>query len=319
MKPKPTKGVDVARVLVTGATSFLGWNVVMELVKRGFWVRAADLPEADWSVYPVSKFQKVIYTDGATVEQLRGLVEGVGYVFHFHESPWLAGVPLHKARNVDYTFNLLSACRVGRPKFIFASTSEVYSPRRPDMVKLPRVEFDRLAPVSWFGITKLMAEQWVQQWTGFGVAGLSPVTLRYFCLYGPGQKTGVVPTMITQIQSRLPVAIDAANPSADYVYIQDAVDASIAAMKGPPGAIVNVGSGKQYTDRTVVQKLAKLLGTTVAVAIPAAGNAVQYGAASLTFAAKALKYHPKVSIDEGLAATVSEWMSRPLERIHASG
>jgi len=316
MKPKPTKGVDVPRVLVTGATSFLGSHVVMELVKRGFWVRAADLAEADWSVFPVSKFQKVIYTDGAIVEQLWGLVEGVGYVLHFHESPRLYSIPGHKQKNVDYTFNLLSACCVGHPKFIFASTSEVYSPRRPDMVKLPRVEFDRLAPVSWFGITKLMAEQWVQRGCSMG---LSSVTLRYFCLYGPGQKTGVVPTMITQIQSRLPVAIDAANPSADYVYIQDAVDASIAAMKGPPGAIVNVGSGKQYTDRTVVQKLAKLLGTTVAVAIPAAGNAVQYGAASLTFAAKALKYHPKVSIGEGLAATVSEWMSRPLERIHASG
>ena len=32
MKPKPTKGVDVPRVLVTGATSFLGSHVVMELV-----------------------------------------------------------------------------------------------------------------------------------------------------------------------------------------------------------------------------------------------------------------------------------------------
>ena len=88
--------------------------------------------------------------------------------------------------NVSGTVNMLKAAiDSGVQKLIYASSSSIYG----DTETLPKNETMNPSPISPYGVSKLTAENYCKAFAK--VYGLRTVSLRYFNVYGPRQKTGL--------------------------------------------------------------------------------------------------------------------------------
>jgi nucleoside-diphosphate-sugar epimerase len=145
---------------------------------------------------------------------------------------------------------------------VFASSSSVYG----DALAHPTPENAAPAPVSPYGVTKLTCEHLLRAYArNFG---LEHVALRYFTVYGPRQRPDMAFARIVDALvngSSFEVFGDG-RQSRDFTFVQDAVAATIAAMRrGTPGAVYNVGGGSEATLRDSVAMLEELSGRTLDV------------------------------------------------------
>src|SRR5213078_4098977 len=100
-------------------------------------------------------------------------------------------------------------------------------------------------PISPYGVTKLGCEHLAYAYAkGFG---LDVVTLRYFTVYGPRQRPDMAFARIVDALARGGSFELYGNTSRSFTYVDDVVEATIAGMGAPAGAIYNVGGGDEAT------------------------------------------------------------------------
>jgi UDP-glucose 4-epimerase len=103
------------------------------------------------------------------------------------------------AVNVQATFALLEYARkAGAKKFLFTSTGNVYKDKRE-----PLKETDPTLPSSFYGSTKLMAEELVRNYSQL----METAIFRLFGVYGPGQKDMLMANMINKVKNRETVTL----------------------------------------------------------------------------------------------------------------
>jgi dTDP-L-rhamnose 4-epimerase len=180
---------------------------------------------------------------------------------------------------------------------------------------VPTDEASALQPSSVYGVTKLTQEQLV---LSVGKAlGISALAFRYQNVYGPGQSlsnpyTGILSIFATRFRHGNPVNIfEDGRESRDFVYIDDAVEATLRGIEHP-GALVdvfNVGSGVATDVLTIANTLRSYLGGGSAIAVSGQFRAgdIRHNVADLTKVFGMLGFSPKVSIDEGLRRFV-DWV-----------
>lgn len=285
------------RAVVTGAVGFIGTHLVAALRSRG------------WDVAGTDRRPGAGHRADLVDADLDALVRGADVVFHLAgrasaRASWRDDFDGYLHDNVRATQRLLEAChaaRVGR--VVLASSSSVYGGAAP----LPTPEDAPTAPISPYGATKVMAEGLA---AAYGAQGLDVVRLRYFTVYGPGQR----PDM------GLHLAIDAALrgvellvfgdglQTRDFTFVGDAVDATIAAgtRPGVAGRVFNVGGGAPVVLRDALDRVAVLCGGTLRTAGAAAHAAdVRHTAADVRAARQDLGFVARWSLDDGLAAQVA--------------
>lgn len=156
--------------------------------------------------------------------------------------------------NTAGTLELLEYARVvGARKFVFLSTGGVYGYSTE-----PLSERSPARPLSFYALTKHHAELLVQHY----VDDLSPVIIRLFFPYGPGQQRGIVPLLAARIENRERVEIyNAGNPKIQPVFVDDAARAVEAALALDGSHVLNV-SGDEVTDiRSLAEALGRHMGT----------------------------------------------------------
>jgi dTDP-L-rhamnose 4-epimerase len=180
---------------------------------------------------------------------------------------------------------------------------------------MPTDEESELHPSSIYGITKLTQEKML-----FNV--LKPLNfpftiLRYQNVYGPGQSlsnpyTGILSIFSTLIKSNKKINVfEDGLESRDFVYISDAVDATVLAIENDAAnfQIFNVGAGESITVLDAVKQLMKLYNKSVSYYI--SGNFrlgdIRHNMADLTKIKKILGYSPKYSFNNGIKK-FSEWV-----------
>jgi UDP-glucose 4-epimerase len=143
---------------------------------------------------------------------------------------------------------------------------------------------------------------------------LSVVSLRYFNVYGPGQRAdsdyaAVIPQFIERLarQQRLEIHGDG-QQTRDFVYVGDVVRANLlAAESGAAGGTFNIGSGASVSVVDLAQALQKLFGQTAGTVFgpPRAGD-IRDSQADTSLTQMQLGFRTETSLEHGLAATV-EW------------
>ncbi|MDP2701387.1 MAG: NAD-dependent epimerase/dehydratase family protein, partial [Candidatus Rokubacteria bacterium] len=137
------------------------------------------------------------------------------------------------------------------------------------------------------------------------------VALRYFTVYGPRQTrvdgSLTVSALIDALRRRRPVMDADAAAALDFTYVDDAVDATVAAATAAAaaGQTINVGSGQTASVQEVLSILSRLLGLppiTGAWPEPAAVPGSRQPLASR--AAELLGYVSRVSVASGLSRVV---------------
>ena len=142
-------------------------------------------------------------------------------------------------------------------RVVFASSSSIYG----DAASYPTPEDTIPRPLSPYGITKLACEHLAR---AYGIEfGLDVVTVRYFTIYGPRQRPDMAFTrMVTHLAEGRPFDLYGdGSQSRSFTYVDDAVEATIAAMeRAPGGATYNVGGGAEVSMLEAIEALGPGLG-----------------------------------------------------------
>jgi UDP-glucose 4-epimerase len=314
-------------VLVTGGAGFLGSHLVDKLLEGGAAVRVVD----NLSTGSLSNLQdaadrhsrgsgaqtgsrlEVIIGDVRDRELLRKALRSVKYVFHLAALPPSAMPVIDvgdiHAVNVEGTLNVLhGALTEGVWRVVLASCGSVYG--IPDVVPIP--EETPLRPTSLFGASKVAAETYCRAF--HARHQLDTVMLRYFSIYGPRQKAGpggsLLPQLISGVRHRRPFVEQDDRSAEDFMYVDDAVDASLAAARAPraAGRAINIGSGQMVTISDIRNILGDLMQTAVVRGFPRNLEAQpRKTCAQTSLAAELLAFAPRVSLISGMASVIRAW------------
>ncbi|MGH7681248.1 MAG: SDR family oxidoreductase [Candidatus Eiseniibacteriota bacterium] len=307
--------------LVTGGAGFIGSHLAARLLRDGHNVRVLD----NLSTGRRSNLDFLQSAGGSRFEFLEGDIrdrdtcrkasEGVEFVFH---QAALASVQRSienpedsTAVNVTGTVNILAAARDrGARRVVAASSSSVYG----DTPTLPKHEEMPLAPKSPYAASKLAGEQFMRV---FALSlGLETVSLRYFNVFGPrqdpnSQYAAVIPLFITALLAgQRPVVFGDGTQSRDFTYIDNVVEANLAASKSPDasGEAINVACGERYSLLDLLGALGTIIGKKADPELrpPRVGD-VLHSQAAIDKARRLLAFKPGIGFEEGLRRTVENF------------
>jgi len=302
-------------VLVTGGAGFIGSHLVERLLTEGHQVICLD--NFDDFYDPGQKRRnlakamkepnfRLFLGDLRHIDKLKEIfaAERIDQVVHLAARagvrPSIKDPLLYTEVNIRGTLNLLETCRQFKVrKFIFASSSSVYG----NNPKIPFAEEDRVDnPISPYAATKKAGE--LICYTYHHLYDFDIACLRYFTVYGPRQR----PEMAIHYFSRLiyegqkvPIFGDG-NTRRDYTYIDDALQATMAALKKEHGyEIYNVGESRTISLLELVRALEERLGKKAHLEfLPPQPGDVTITFADIRKAQKMLNYSPQTKIEEGL-------------------
>ena len=302
--------------LVTGAAGFIGSHLCRRLLKDGHTVTGVDCftdfyPRLmkEKNIEPLLKHARfrLIAKDLDGLD-LHEILKGVEVLFHLAaqagvRSSWGQNFTIYTRNNIQVTQKILEAARDTTPlRIVYASTSSVYG-LTPI---LPMTETAPLYPVSPYGVTKLAAEQLCFLYhKSFGLPTLS---LRFFTVYGPGQRPDMAFHKFFQAIGEgreIPIFGDG-RQTRDFTYIDDIVEATVAAMTlGRPGETYNVGGGHRETLNDLFPMMEEITGKKIRIAwVEKQKGDMADTFADIHKARRELGYSPRTPLEQGLRA---EW------------
>lgn len=171
-----------------------------------------------------------------------------------------------------------------------------------------------LRPSTVLGAAKAAAFHLLQAYAQ--TTGLQPVTLRLFTPYGPGEHPRrLIPYVIVSALAKQEVALTSGEQERDFVYIEDVVDALLAATSPSVagGSVFNIGSGQGTRVRDVVERVLGLMGNPVQArfgAVPTRADEIVRMSADITAAQAQLGWSPRVPLEEGLRRSIAWFVQR---------
>lgn len=303
-------------ILVTGGLGFIGSHLVRWLVEQNQPVRVFDNVSSgnQNNLGPALGQVDLRVGDVRDVQALRDAIEGVDVVIHLAALisvvQSMAEPRLTHDINATGTLNVFEAARaVGARRCVLASSAAVYG----NPAQVPTPEDTPLDPLSPYGLTKQMGEQYGQLYSQ--QYGLPCVSLRFFNVYGPRQDpkspyAAAVPIFLDRIrQGQQPVIYGDGEQSRDFVFVGDIVRALWTAGTAPGlgGEVFNVARG----EATTVNELVERLGEAVGIAVQPRHAAERPGEIRNSCAvverfAKRAGFRAKTDLQTGLTQTVNE-------------
>ena len=292
------------RYLVTGAAGFIGSQLLRALLEQGH-------DATGWDAYteyydPTLKEENARDLPVSRLDLAADTLELGGFdgVFHLAGQPGVAsfgGVfPVYVRQNVLATQRLFEAAAAAGVRVVFASSSSIYG----DAERYPTPEDTIPRPLSPYGITKLACEHLAGAYGS--EFGLDVVTVRYFTIYGPRQRPDMAFTKMVSClaEGRAFELYGDGSQSRSFTYVDDAVEATIAAMeRASGGSIFNVGGGSEVSMLEAIETLGRIAGRRLEIVRHERrkGDAART-AADTTRIRTELGWQPVTSFDEGLAA-----------------
>jgi UDP-glucose 4-epimerase len=212
--------------------------------------------------------------------------------------------------NVGGTATLMEAVRdAGTPRVVLTSSGAVYGDQDTPLMN----ENMSPHPLSPYAVSKLAAEWYVR--TIGSLSDIETVILRMFNAYGPGQRIPpahppVIPNFILQSKQNGTLIIHGdGTQTRDYVYVDDAINAMVAAatVQGVNGQVINVGSGTETSVRELARQVIEITGgKPEEVYNPRGSSGVSQMCADISLAKKVLNYLPMITLDKGLRLTMEK-------------
>ncbi len=306
----------MSKVLVTGGAGYIGAHVAAELLKSGNSIRIYDDFSNGLHRRVDGKFRDIVDGDMLDRVKLLAALDGIDAVIHLAAKKAVEESvkdPLkYYENNVGGTLNLLGAMAAkGVKQLVYSSSAAVYSPNDKEAV----LEDDPTAPLSPYGASKLLSEQLI---SSVGSAEqISNISLRYFNVvgsniaeFGDNSKDNLVPKVFLALKNgKRPQIYGSDYPTPDgtcirdYIHVQDLALAHLAALKkvesGYISQVYNVGSGKGYSVKEMMDQISKSLGRDInpEVSQARAGDSPKL-IASIDKIKEQLGWSPKASLEE---------------------
>ncbi|GGA48377.1 NAD-dependent epimerase/dehydratase family protein [Okeania sp. KiyG1] len=307
------------KVLVTGGEGFIGSHLVRFLLNNGVDAKVYDnLSSGSWkNLASIQSEIEVIESDVRNFDALVVAMEGVDSIFHLAA---LVSVPksvnnprLTYEINAEGTLNVLSAAlKSDVSRVVISSSCAVYGDRNQPPLK----ETDLPMPKSPYAASKLTAEAWAESF--YQSYGLETVCLRYFNVYGPGQKSdsdyaAVIPKFLDcyHRQQRPKVYGDGLQ-TRDFIYVEDVAKANFLASTASSEIIANhrafnVGTGKGLSLLKLLEAIAIQIGYEIQPEFhpPRVGD-IRHSWSDASLVKNELGFEPKINIDLGIKKLLSK-------------
>ena len=275
----------MTKILVTGASGFIGRHFVQHARTNGSDVITADRAsgdietEATWRAFP--KADVIVHLAGKS----------------FVPDSWREPNEFLRS-NFLGTIAAVNYCRQHQARLIFLS-SYAYAVR----TTLPIAESSPLHATNPYALTKQLSEEVCQFFAEH--YGVDVTVLRPFNVYGADQGASfLIPSIIRAVESGEAIRVRDLEPKRDYVHVDDVVRAMFAATTGPAGySVFNIGSGISHSVAEVIALIQTAWGTTLSVQSDGERrtNEIMDTVADIRAAEFALGWRPRISLADGLA------------------
>lgn len=296
------------RAFVTGASGFIGATLVRRLLRDGAAVSVAVRPSAD--LHHLRHIQDEIAWHRFDAQDSRTaahVLESVAPDVIFNLATWRAPDPAACAERTN-AGGLESLLRYAAPRgarVIHMGSSLEYGDR-----SRPCREEDVTDGDTVHGAAKAAASRVGRAYAAS--TGCRLVILRLFQVYGPHDRsTRFLPSLIDAALTGRPFAVTPRGLRRDWTYVDDVVEATIAAASAdlPPGEIVNIASGHQSTNEEIVSLVERYAARRLAIDArpytPRSWDATHW-VADIGKARRLLQWTPRYTLAQGLERTV-EW------------
>ncbi len=295
-------------LIIFGGTGFLGYHLAKKSLKKGWRVtcvssknpkksrRLTKVKYLRCNVINKKKLKKLINDKFSYVVNLSGYVDHSNKV-KTYQSHYIG------CKNIVNIFLKLKPI-----SFIQIGSSLEYG-----KLNSPQRENDKCKPISVYANSKYLSTKYllsIYKKKNF------PVTiLRLYQAYGTNKDLNrLIPIVINSCLKKQKFPCSEGKQFRDFIYVTDVVSAIIKSLqsKKTRGQIINIGSGKAYNIKNLIQKIVKLT----------KGGKPQYGKIklrkeealkifpSITKAKKLLKWKPKVNLNRGLISTIKTFSEK---------
>ena len=306
------------KILITGATGFVGSHLTELCVEKGFEVVAFDRYNSNYNLgwLEKSKYKddiNFVFGDIRDYDSVLKTMKGCKIVFHLAA---LIGIPYsylsplaYLKTNVEGTYNVLESSKsLDVEQTIVTSTSEVYGSAK----YIPIDEKHPLTAQSPYSASKISADQLaLSYWNSYQI----PIKIvRPFNIYGPRQSSrAVIPSIIIQaLSSKKEIKLGNVKPSRDFTYVTDTCSAflEILKIKNFFGNTIHIGSNNEYTIESIARKILKKINSKAIVKkeknrTRSTKSEVVRLVCDNKQIHKRTNWKPKISIEKGLDNTIN--------------
>lgn len=304
------------KVLVTGGAGFIGSHIVDRLVQEGHEVVIIDNLSTGKrrNLNRSARFYKMDIQSWRVERVFRN--ERPNVVMHLAAQMDVrrsVDDPVFDAQvNILGTLNVLQqAVQHGVRKVIFSSSGgAIYGEQQT----YPAGESHATQPLSPYGISKLCGEHYLSYYQR--ISGIQVVCLRYANVYGPRQdpegEAGVVAIFIQKmLNNEQPIIYGNGRQTRDFIFVDDVVEANLAAMGQSTQGTYNVGTGIETSINELFRILAGTTGSTCKeVHGPAKKGEQARSSIDSAKIRQELMWDPKIDLTDGLKRTVEYFRER---------
>ncbi len=307
----------MTRYLVTGGAGFIGSHLARHLTDEGHDVVVLDNLSTGRLSNLENYLDRLRFVEGSITEldTVMECCEGVDCVFHQAALP---SVPRSVAdplasdeHNIGGTLRVFwGAHQSGVRRVVYAASSSIYG----DTEELPKHEGMQPKPMSPYAVNKRVSELYGSVFNN--LYGLSTIGMRYFNVFGPrqdpaSQYSAVIPKFITAfLEGRAPIIHGDGGQSRDFTFVQNVVEANVAAALAKPeagGRSYNIALGGRISVQDLCLRIRELVGSDIEPQYDESRPGdVRHSQASVELAREFLEYQGSVDLEEGLRRTV-EW------------
>jgi len=313
------------KVLVTGSAGFVGSHLSEYLKKKAFDVVGLDNFSPYYSPDYKRRTSEILLGQGIrTLEadlrnasDLDSLPGHFDYIFHLAAQSGISTTSTfddYLTNNVTGTQNLIAFAQrnPSLKLFVNISTSSVYG------ADACRDESAPAAPISYYGVTKLAAEQLVLAQSR--EHKFRAVSLRLYSVYGPRERPEkLYPILIRSAFSNEPFPLFEGGDRhlRSFTYVGDAVS-GIASVTGREdlvdGEVINIGSAEQYATLDGIRLVEKLTGQSIRIEnVPKRPGDQLRTQAIIDKARTLLDYNPVTSLEQGLKMQIEHYFDERKE------
>ena len=305
------------RYLITGASGFVGSNLIRKLIDENKEVTILIREDSDlWRINDlVSKIQ-TFKTDLSNYGKLEKIISDIDPDFVYHLGtyggyPFQTSIQKITQVNILNTINLfesLSKCNNLKLIINFGSSSE-YGPKSTSMN-----ENDEAVPITPYGISKLTQTKFAKFYSKN--MNLPIVTLRLFSVFGPFEEPGrLIFDIMTSVIKGKTIELSSPFPRRDFVYVSDVIQAIETAIhaKNIIGEIFNIGTGVMHSVQDVVNNVLEIAKSNNKISWEIKQKRVfddmTLWVSDTEKTKKILKWEPEYSFTEGLLHTYKWYLN----------
>ena len=313
----------MSKIIVTGATGFIGSHLTEYFVENGFNVIAFDRYNSnnDWGWLENSKYKndfQVILGDIRDYDSVSKAMSGCDAVFHLAALigiPYSYVSPLAYIRtNIEGTYNVLEAAKnLELEQILITSTSETYGTAQ----YVPIDEKHPIVGQSPYSASKIAADQLAISY--FKSFELPVKIVRPFNTYGPRQSArAIIPTIISQLlNGKTEIELGSLSPTRDLTFVKDTCTGfkEIYNSDSLFGEVTNIGMKAEISIGDLAKLIANVMDVELSIKstderIRPENSEVERLFCDNTKLLKHTSWKPNYTLEQGIAKVI-EWMKKP--------